>query len=234
MTLVVPPLPHDAPVPRPYATALAWALAAELCERHDDLVVLELHPASAQYDCLSVFELPSRLVCHMNLSGSVTHSSWFDTDGPRLSWHDVAARGPLWSAVFIEDAEDLPGPAKPTSNQTRTVRALAHLAAAVALRADTALRSAVEDSPYVATIRADLVEPYAHVCDHLAFDAGLGAGAYRWWFLTKTAPDGTVSARACLDTATAQVWFDPSLPPLPLASLPLSRLVGYALAALEG
>lgn len=216
---------------------MAWDVAATLLERHDNLVVVELHPGGGQYDCLSVFERPASLVAHLNVMGTLTHNSWFEEYDERITWLEVAHNGAGWAADLIAHREFLTGAVERMSSEAVTTRAVADVAAACAMREDVAVLSAVVDSSAWGTsVRDGLVGPWAEIVGSDLSTEGepggdVDAGARRWWFLTRTEMHGA-EAVALFDMHTATVWFDPSAEGTNLREAPRWRVIAHALAVL--
>lgn len=217
---------------------MAWEVAASLLERHDNLVVVELHPGGGQYDCLSVFERPASLVVHLNINGSLTHNSWFEEYDERITWLEVAHNGAEWAASLIAHQECLKSAVMKLSTEAVTTRVISQIMSACAMRSEVAMLSAVVDSSsWGASLREGLVEPWRKPigeCDVLGGerDGDVDAGARRWWFLTRSRMHGA-EAVALFDMHTATVWFDPETPGHCLRETPTWRIVAQALAILS-
>jgi hypothetical protein len=224
-------------VPRPWATAMAWEVAARLLESHDNLAVVELHPGGGQYDCISVFERPASLVAHLNVNGSLTHNSWFEEYDERITWLEVAHNGAAWAAGLIAHQECLKGAVLSLSTEAVTTRVISQVMAACAMRSEVSMLSAVVDSSsWGASLREGLIAPWIKTvgeCVTLGEERGsdVDAGARRWWFLTRNRMHGA-EAVAVFDMHTATVWFDPETPGHCLRETPTWRIVAQALAIL--
>jgi len=202
--------------------ALGWAVVAELLERNDELRVVELHPGGGQYDCLSVYTPSMDLLCHLNVTGSLTHERWFRYEGERITWLEVLQNGPEWAAGLIADIQGLERSTRGHSPHAIFARTASKIMSTAAIRGDLEMLSAVADSSSGgAVIREHLVAPYEEQIEDRSIpnipDEGLVAdGAYRYWFLTENEGQNPV---ACFDSHTAQMWVDPPAPAHQLSSM---------------
>lgn len=121
-------------VPAHLSMAAAWRVAAELIRRHpDELYALEMHPATGQYDCVSIFKrvgdehrFHSALI-HMNHKdrGHITGSSWQGGDDPRFNWLEVLFARDFREEIIIplERAEELDSPSQTPPTTRRSIGA---------------------------------------------------------------------------------------------------------------
>lgn len=197
---------HDAgeriTVPLHLSMAGAWRVAAELIRRHpEELYALELHPATGQYSCVSIFSRTGDehrnhpALLHFNYAGRghITGKSWRGGDDLRFNWLDVLFARDFREEIIVplERDEGLTSPSQtpPTTRQSIGAR----------LVAEALLGRALSNSPMVAAngVYDSSGMGGSYVCDFYFKEFGTmieqisgrpdsdlnGHPAYRFWFI---------------------------------------------------
>lgn len=209
-------------LPQPFAEAASWRLAAELVRRHpDDLWVVETHPMTGQYDCLTILERSGdrrfEPIFQLNRmpGGHVTPRSWFSTQTDRANWLDVVFSSDLRREIVVplERLEGLSVPGETPSTTPRSIGARV-IATALWTRLATSPLSAlngVNDSSgmFGSGVRSGLFSAFtgleAEIAGHDPDELD-GHPAYHYWFLTGTVDGATERPILGIDTHRGLVW----------------------------
>lgn len=209
-------------VPRPVAEALSWRVAAELVRRHpDELCVIETHPMTGQYDCLTILDRnrthQGHPVVQMNRmpGGHVTPRSWFSTNAERANWLDVLFAEHMRREIVIplEHMEGLSVPTEtpptmPTSIGARVIAAA--LWTRLATSPLTAHNGVLDSSGMFGSgIRTGLFSAFAGLASEIAGhdpDELVGHPAYDYWFLTGTVDGAADQPIIGIDTRRGLAW----------------------------
>lgn len=172
--------------------ALSWRICAELARRHPGrLRVLELHPCTGQYDCLSLMDLDDDTGrVQANRVGSI-HAFSSTFDDTIWTWEDYMRADPREFLLEVERAADL---VPPRSVPASTPTTLAYRAIAAVLTADVAgvqeleALNGVADSDLDVDVRESLFDVFP---DALGPHRDRGRrrpderAEYRFWFLCR-------------------------------------------------
>lgn len=202
-------------------TTLAWWVAAELVRRHPgELHVIETHPGGGQYDCVSIYRSSGRsgaeVVVHMNVTGTLTHGTWFRDGGERFNWLEVLLSANRRSYIVeqIERVEGLTSPPKTPSTDTSTVGPMlvaAFLERSVLGPARWCAVNGVADSSEGVHVRTECFEQFPDAerwCASVEGDFG-GRREYRFWFVGEAGHAGAFSLERpafAVDTWTGHLW----------------------------
>ena len=212
-------------VPRRHAEAAAWRIAAELVRRHpDDLVVIEMHPGTGQYDCVAVcrrdydantVNYSSLLLMNLMPHGHIdvdVHASPGDT---RPNWLDAILSTDIRRDIVIpvEQSRRLRSPKETPSTIASSigVRLIAEVLTSRAHRgpALTALNGVHDSSGMGGShVRSDLFSQVVGLDGELpAHHAGdvLREPAYRYWFLLREGGN-RLPPQITIDTWSGLVW----------------------------
>jgi len=203
----------------------AWRVAAELIRRHpEELYALELHPATGQYNCVSIFSRISDehrnhpALMHFNHAGRghITGKSWQGGDDLRFNWLDVLLAADFRDEIItpLERAEGLSSPSQtpPTTRQSVGARVVA----------EALLGQALSNAPLVAAngVYDSSGMGGSYVCDFYFKQFGTmieqivgrpdadlnGHPAYRFWFVRKADRKVHGNAELGIDTWNGKVW----------------------------
>lgn len=193
-------------LPRRFADLGSWRIAAELIRRHpDDLVVIETHPCTGQYDCLSLYTpvqhegrkmVESFLQMNRQGKGHVDiHIPASGGERVRPNWLDVAASTDLRKQIIVEIEQirgiDSPAKTPPTTHKSIGPRLIAEVLSMqvhhqIALMA---LNGMEDSSGMLGTgVRSDLFASVPGMTEQMTnrqSEDVFGDPAYRFWFVLR-------------------------------------------------
>lgn len=92
--------------------ARSWWLATELCRRHAQLAIVELHPTDGASDTLGIYdELVDSVIIEINRAGTITTRAGDDSD--EFGWIEVFGSEPFETVLRLERDAGLAPVSKP-------------------------------------------------------------------------------------------------------------------------
>jgi hypothetical protein len=201
----------------------SWRIASELIRRHpEDLLVIETHPCTGQYDCLSIYRRnshDSRLHLEIFLQMNRARKSHVDAHVPtstgrgRPNWLDVMTTTDLRKHIIvpIEESRGMEGPSETpvTTSRSIGVRLIAEMLQiqvhhSEPLTAHNGMEDSsgmggtgVRESLFHATGILDQLEKHED-------DDVLEQPAYRFWFVKPS--NSRKGPIAAIDVRNGLVW----------------------------